>query len=210
MAKDASFDIVSEFDNNADFATYANEHLTNGVNGNVYTWDVHSDGGTYANRVRCRFPESITTMADEIEIPLSLLYVSGDKNMPMHLMNGSHVTQPWNNTLNSPEANMHVNSLYHTCRQLVVDVKGTKYAYVYNNRTNEFPVLTRISKCYDVALRGYTDTQNDVSGASWQETLGFRRVIAITRYMSNLTQLVLASTLDSTHKFALFSYAPVE
>lgn len=204
-----SLDIISEFDNNTDFAIYANEHFTNGVNGNVYSWDIHTTSGIYVDRVRCIFPETIETMEDEIEMPLNLLYVSADKNMPMHLMNGSHVTQPWNNTLNSPEANMHVNSLYNTCRQLIVDVKGTKYAYVYNNKTNEFPVLTRISKCYDVALRGYTDTQNDVSGASWQETLGFRRVIAVARAKSS-SEVVLAKTLDSTHKFALFSYTPVE
>lgn len=199
-----------EFDNNADFVTYANEHLTTGVNGNVYSWDNFIDSGN-PNRVRCKFPESITTLADEIEMPLNILFESSEKsNIPMHLMSGEHVTQPWNNNLTSPVASMHVNSLYFTSRQVIVEVNGIQYAYVCNNKTDELPVLTKVSNYYNVALRGYGEGQNDISGASWQEGLGFRRVIGINRYQSPATYVVFSKSLDSTHKLALFSYALAE
>lgn len=204
-----SFSITDEFDNNDDFVAYANEHLSTGVNGYSYTWENKSISGQ-AKTPTCNFPEPITTLADEIEIPLSMTYLSADKNIPMHLMNHQYVTQPWNNSLNSPVASMHVNSLYFTCRQVIVDVNGEKYAYVYNNKANEFPILTRVTNYYNVALRGYGDDQNDISGADWQEGLEFRRVIGINRTPTTPNYVRFPKALDSTHKLALFNYTSVE
>ena len=199
----------TEFDNNSDFISYANENLNTSIKGNTYTWDNTKPSGANIG-LRCVFPESITTFADEVEMPLNMMYLSSDKNIPMHLMNANHVTQPWNNALTPPDASMNVNSLYSTCRQVIVGVNGVNHAYVYNNKTNEFPVLTRVTNYYNVALRGYGSDQNDISGEEWQEQLGFRRVIGITRYKSNSTYVAFPKDLDSTHKLALFSYSPVE
>ena len=199
-----SFNVVEEFDNNADFIAYANEHLTSGLNGhisNTYTWEIVSD------KIRCVYPDAITAFEDEIKMPLNLLYYSADKNLPMQLKNNEYVTQPFNNSRTSPVSSMHINSLNFTCRQTFVNIKGVFYAYVYNNKTNEFPVLTRCTNLYNVALRG--DGMNDVTGQDWQEELGFRRVMSIALYAQSApysSYQGFPKELDSTHKIAFVDY----
>ena len=201
-----SFNFDSYLDTRSDFEAYMATNMTTGLNGGSYTYD-----RAYGNAAqRIAGSNAITTFVDEIEMPLNLMQVViSNYKLDAYFKSGENLVHPWNNangqgytSLTGPSVQVYIG---------IVTINGIHYMYGYNGQTDEFPVLIRAE---NLIIGTYTpsSTQNLITGETWQESLGFRRVISINK-LNNGSYVTPAPAqifdASSDHKFAFISYTPV-
>lgn len=206
-----SFNFDSYIDTYADMFAYANANWTSGLNGGIYEYEYAYTGGP----VRIKGSNAITSFVDEVALPLNLMQVDRTTNSTLFatFKNGDSLASPWNTDYVFPHDTMSYSSLSATSYVGIVEIKGIRYVYGFNGHTNELPVLIRTE--YLKALTQYspTSTQNNITGESWQEEIGFRRVISINP-LNNGSQIVpfakqIFDNGTAAHKFAFISYTPI-
>lgn len=204
-----SFNFDSYIDTPEAMLAYLNENQTSGLNGGTYTWSYVTGGN-----IVILSSNQITDFRDEIEFPLNMIKIATgpaqDYNIPIELKNGDQFTHPWNNTLHKRTYTTYGSSIY--CRLAVVTINNVMYMYGFGLHEGELPVLIRASCLVDLTSSTPTGVQNSITGESWQESLGFRRVISVNRNNNsaiiNVPRAIFTSN-TSTHKVALVSYTPV-
>lgn len=191
------------YDTAAAFVEFANSNLTEGVNGGTYTWD--TTGGA-----RCVFPAEETSFVDEIELPLGLIQCHSQYSLDIQIKDGENITAPYNNTLTRPTVDMNQNRLAAgTSHKAYFVIGDDLYSYGSGSKANELPVLTKVNAFYDVAVRGWAETQNDITGQEWQENLGFRKVFSINRNTSGSSSVIANNNffnVESAHKIAVLTF----
>ena len=196
-----TFNFDSYIDTQADFRDYANLHWGTGVNNNSYTWN-------YTSGSSVMIKNAPTTFVDEIEIPLNFMQLAWlTAKADFYLLNSDNVVWPWSNNVNQQsQATSNISS----CMGFVT-INSNRYAYL-SRRPNELPVLCRVNYLATFTFTP-TSSQNDITGQSWQESLGFRRVLLINKAnnSTNITPVDNSIFNDTTfaHKFAFISYTPV-
>lgn len=203
-----SFNFDRYIDTAADMLTYANANLTTGLNGGTYSW-ANATGG----RIRIVDSNTITTFIDEIAVPLNMMQISVSNYgvASPYFKSGDVVVQPWNNengTGYSSQTGLNAQRYIG-----VVTISGIRYMYGSNGKVGELPVLIRAEY---LATSTFTpsSTQNTITGETWQESLGFRRVISVNKanngdYIEINPGLFSSATSQGVHAIALVSYTPV-
>lgn len=169
----------------ADMVAYFNANCTTGLNSQrTYSWDL------FNNWIRCKFGETTLVFDDEVEIPLNLISVNTGTNKAQNLFlkNGSSYAKAWNNTVTNPSKDNDRNVTASTAKQGFVNIKGIRYVFGYNDKRGDaFPVLTRQEHTININnIVNPTTSQNSVIGETWQESLGFRRVVSINLNTSSV------------------------
>lgn len=200
-----SLTIGDYIDTAADGLAYANANLTSGLNGGTYEWQ--HPGGVH---MRIVSSNTITTFVDEIELPLNMIQLAiSNYRVKCMFKSGNKAVCPINN-VNGDAGSFSFNSMTIYMYIGIVTINGVRYGYGTNGQTNEFPVLTRLEGLMDVTVTGGTNN-NSVTGETWQEALGFRRVISVNEmnngaYVSSFENGLWNST--TTHKLGFLTYTP--
>lgn len=158
----------------ADAVAYANEHFAYGTNGVALT------GWSAPSSVQCD-QSTDRTFFTELELPLNLVTYS-HKSVPQigllaggAFCNGGNTLRYCNNLNNTHPAYTRYGA------DPCVEIGGVKY-FVFNipmsNESNQLIVVLRIPRFVNVTASVATNF-NQLTGQSWQEELGFRRVIAV-------------------------------
>lgn len=195
-------------DSRSDMYSYASGNLTSGLNGGSFSWDNPSGGS-----IRVSGSNSITSFTDEIELPLNMIQlVKSDWRVDSAFKNGNKLVYPWNNA-NGTGYTTDINTLSISSYIGIVTINGVRYMYGYNGQTNELPVLIRAEYLTNLTQYTPSSTQNNITGETWQEALGFRRVISINKLNNGSYVQPFANALFNAitlHGVAFMSYTTVE
>lgn len=196
----------------SDMVDYLNANCVIGYNSQrTYRWSKPS----YSNNLYCYYGETVTGFDDEISIPLNLVQMNAGL-VSTTLKSGNKFVKAWSNETTNPSRDIDRNAVYGTQKQGFIDIGGHRYTLGVNtnsNRADALPILTR--QDYIVDLPEYTKNTSDASvvGQTWQENLGFRRVVSVRNQTSgDSSDSIINSSVFSgsyEHAFAVLSYTPV-
>lgn len=161
----------------ADAVAYANEHFAEGTNGVALT------GWSAPSAVQCN-QSTDRTFFTEIELPLNLVpwysYQMGSSwyGFPSgNLYNGKYALKYCNNPNNAHSSN------YFYSADPCVELDGVKY-FVFNipksDTSKALIVVLKMPRFTNVTVGAGTNT-NALTGETWQESLGFRRVLPVNQ-----------------------------
>lgn len=196
-----SLNFDSYIDNQTDFVTYANQHFNQGIRGNTYNWS-YSGGGSITIK------DSPTTFEDEIELPLNFMqYGNTTAGGDYYLMNGGKIVWPWSYDIGAVQKNAKTSS-----KLGFVTINNNRYV-LCSYRNWELRILFRVNYTAEMIFNP-SSSQNNITGQSWQESLGFRRTIPInkSKTAANITPIpngIFGGVSTWGHAFAFISYTPV-
>lgn len=161
----------------ADAVAYANEHFAEGTNGVALT------GWSAPYAVQCD-RRTDRTFFTEIELPLNLVpwysYQQGSVAITFpkgNLYNGAYALKYCNNPNNAHASNR----LYEA--DPCIELNGVKY-FVFNipksDTSKSLIIVLKMPRFTNVTVSAGTNT-NAITGETWQEELGLRRVLPVNK-----------------------------
>lgn len=198
-----SLNFDAYLDTREDFVSYANSNLKTGINGNSVTWTAPSGAAIQATGLP-------TTFVDEIEVPLNLLQTAlVSSSTQFYLMEAGEFVWPWQNELGYTQQSLRRGNI--SSKFGFVTINNNRYMY-FPNKYDALPVLFKVNSTVPVSFT-QGENENDVVNQSWQETLGFRRVILVNLVNNSTTfgipNNVWGVTSNGHHAFSFISYTPV-
>lgn len=196
--------------NYTDLATYANEHFAQGTNGVALTNWKQSTAGTFI----CD-QTTDKTFFTEIELPIDLVvwYTGGTNVFTSGIFyDGGKQQRTWNN---DPDNGFvwTANIQYGYAADPIVSI-GEKRYFVSNipkDASSNKLIIMNSADFFVENYAVYTGSNNTITDQSWQEDLGFRRVIPVNRssaYNWSLGTNLLSNKPAETPMFKKVRYIP--
>lgn len=152
-----------------DFVAYANANWTTGTNGYQFpTWTAPNGGA-----IHCTLPSR--DFLTELEIPLNMIVWRNVDFAGSYLFNKGKALHYWNNE------NATVGSVQLYTADPCVEINNTKYFLFNVSRSQEtdhkLMLLLKMPRFIEQDVNATSTGLNEITNQSWQENLGFRRVI---------------------------------